>query len=169
MTLIIGIDPGINGGYAVWDTKGEIIAAYKMSDTYSDLVMSISSMKGNVESEKSIAYMEQLSTFMGRRAQHNALLFKSYGAWEMLCAALQIPLRLVPPKTWQEGVKVLSRPPKLIKTMSDSEQSAWYRQKKKAHKVLAARLFPHIKVTDYIADALLIAEYGRLKEAGKVF
>lgn len=161
MSIIIGVDPGVNGGFAIL-SQNEPAAAKKMPDTYSELVREIPRTAGV------IAYIEQLSIYMGRGVQNNATLFKNYGAWEMLFAVLHIPVRFVVPSTWQAGVGALKPPPKPVKLMTEKEHSAWYRAKKKANKILAARLFPQVKVTYDVADALLIAEYGRLKEEGKV-
>jgi Holliday junction resolvasome RuvABC endonuclease subunit len=59
----------------------------------------------------------------------------------LMCAG--IPVEEVTPQRWQKALGCL--------THGD----------KKVSKARAQQLFPGIKITNYIADALLIAEYGR--------
>lgn len=46
-----------------------------------------------------------------------------------------------------------------------TQKKAGNTAKKNTHKARAQELFPGLKITHAVADALLIAEYGRRKEA----
>ncbi|MCQ9208866.1 MAG: hypothetical protein NG712_05760, partial [Omnitrophica bacterium] len=68
---------------------------------------------------------------------------KNMGWWEGVLVALQIPFQRVYPLKWQTFMSCRTGGNKNIS------------------KARAQELFPKIKVTHAIADALLIAEYGR--------
>ena len=74
---------------------------------------------------------------------------KSYGNLEAFLVAAAIPFERVTPSVWQREFG-------LIKKKGET-----HTQKKNRHKSLAQELFPSVKVTHAVADALLIAEYGR--------
>lgn len=159
MSLIIGIDPGKSGGFAILNKEGQVVLAQKMPDTYQELLSLITPHKGVIAG----GIIEQLTVFMWRGVTNNGELMRNFGAWEMLLAALCIPSIQVPARTWQKELGLTSVSAKPISSMTDKEQTAWYKSKKIKNKVYAARLFTNVRVTNYIADALLIAEYGRRK------
>ena len=78
---------------------------------------------------------------------------KGYGNLEMALLALKIPTVSVTPQVWQKALQLGTR----SKTMSKTE---W----KNKLKAKAQQLFPYLKITLAISDALLICEYARIKE-----
>lgn len=85
------------------------------------------------------------------------ILYGRYQQARSFLIAAQIPFEDVPPKRWQKGLNI---PPK-AKGMKDTE---W----KNVLKSKAQQLFPEEKVTLANADALLLAEYCRRKQEGKL-
>jgi Holliday junction resolvasome RuvABC endonuclease subunit len=67
----------------------------------------------------------------------------SYGFLRGVLVALEVPFEAVTPAKWQRSMSCLTKGDKNVT------------------KARAQELFPEVKVTHAIADALLIAEYGR--------
>ena len=135
---IIGIDPGTNGGIA-WICNGKACAE-KMPDTLQDLwelVRDISMAepcRAVIESVSSSPQMGVVSAFTFGRG---------YGNLEMALTAAGIPFERVRPQAWQKALGCLTKGEKNIT------------------KAKAQEMFPALKITHAIADALLLAEYCR--------
>jgi hypothetical protein len=156
---IIGIDPGKAGGIAVFPSM-ELPFTFKMPPTMRDLFDELSSLDQILIH----AYLEHLHPMPAPKHDDDSnkrsytrgtvSAFKSgvgYGALQMALTACDIPYEIVSAAKWQRVIGVTV--PK-GKTMTAT-------QKKNMHKEKAQQLFPNLKVTHAIADALLIAEYGR--------
>lgn len=154
----LGIDPGKTGGIAWLDDDTGEMHAVKMPATYRDVWEAIrnpstpSHITDWVESSSIRATLE-LATGMikgARGVQGMVSLRESYGAcWAFLTAA-DFRLERVAPVKWQREFGLLRK----SKTETDT-------QKKNRHKAKAQELFPSVKVTHAIADAMLLAEYCR--------
>ena len=79
---------------------------------------------------------------------------EGFGILQGLLIANRIPFRRVAPRSWQAEFDIPKRNP-------DAPKSAF----KNVLKAKAQELFPEIKVTLALADALLIAEFCRRKYA----
>ena len=145
-TWILGIDPGSAGGLALIGQSGTVLA-YPMPDTRRDLQDGLSEFSHSIR----FAYVEKVRS-SPKMGVVSAFTFGcNYERVLMLCTCLYIPFEEVTPGTWQKGFALKkSRGLGLNPT-----------EKKNDHKRLAQELFPKLKVTHAIADALLIAEYGR--------
>ena len=73
------------------------------------------------------------------------------GGLRLALTAAGIPWQLATPQKWKRGVDGWLIAPKAAST-----------EKKRRAREVAARMFPHLRVTNATADALLIAEYARL-------
>lgn len=151
--MFLGIDPGVSGGVAWID--GHNINARKMPDTERDLWDLFSYLHG-LCTPQSIAYIERLGGMPrdenGRAKQSPTTMFKmgtSYGGLRMAIIGNAIPLEEVAATKWQ---------PMFSLTRTDKNESQT--DKKNRHKAKAQMLFPNMKVTHHISDALLIAEYA---------
>jgi crossover junction endodeoxyribonuclease RuvC len=134
----IGIDPGKSGGIAII-TPGGGAYAHKMPETDRDLLDLLSEFSA----DDNRAVLEQVHAMPGQGVTSTFTFGRGYGKLEMaLCAAL-IPFETVTPQKWQKLMGCLTKGDKNVS------------------KAAAQRLFPHLKVTHAIADALLIAEYCR--------
>jgi hypothetical protein len=144
MTTYIGIDPGCNGGIA-WITDGKACAE-KMPDTLQDLWDLIQSIGFEVPDFKPYevkAYIEQVSSSPQMGVVSAFSFGRGYGNLEMALTANAIPFERVRPQVWQKAMGCMTKGDKNVS------------------KRRAQELFPNIKVTHAIADALLIAEYNR--------
>ena len=143
--IIIGVDPGASGGIAVIASGWEYASALK-SLTLRETWLEIADFK--TENTK-MAYLEAVHS-MPRDGVRSAFSFgKSYGNLEAFLVAAEIPFERVTPSVWQKEFGLIKR------------KGETHTQKKNRHKSLAQEMFPSVKVTHAVADALLIAEYGR--------
>jgi hypothetical protein len=139
---IIGLDPGTNGGIA-WIVDGKPCAE-KMPDTLQDLwelIVSIS-MNAGCGGTGIHAYLEQVYSSPQQGVKSAFTFGNGFGHLEMALTAAGIPFTRVRPQIWQKELNCLTGGQKNIT------------------KQRAQELFPSIKVTHAIADALLIAKYG---------
>jgi hypothetical protein len=139
----IGIDPGVNGGIA-WISNGRPCAE-KMPDTLPDLwelLVSIS-MNAGTGGTGIKAYLESVHSSPQMGVKSAFTFGNGYGHLEMALTAAGIPFDRVRPQVWQKAMGCMTRGDKNVT------------------KAKAAEMFPTIRVTHAIADALLIAEYGR--------
>lgn len=134
----IGIDPGKSGGIAVITTDGAAYA-YRMPETDRDLL----DLLGDIGAEVSCAMLEQVHAMPGQGVTSTFTFGRGFGKLEMALCAARIPFELVTPQKWQKALGCLTKGDKNVS------------------KAAAQRLFPTLKVTHAIADALLIAEYCR--------
>lgn len=143
MNLIMGIDPGQSGGLAVLDltTGGEEPYVLPFNkETPADIVnilMSINEKKGLK------CYIENVHSMPKQGVASSFKFGKNFGLLIGALYASKIPFEFVAPQVWQRHLRCLSRGDKNVT------------------KTKAQQLFPNIKITHAIADALLIAEYGR--------
>ena len=136
MQDIIGIDPGKAGGIVRMSPTGEVIEAVKMPATVADIYLALDRGPARVwlEHVHSSPQMGVVSAFTFGRG---------YGQLEGVLQGLLLPYERVTPGKWQRAMGCLSKGDKNVT------------------KRRAQELFPQVKVTHAIADALLIAEYGR--------
>lgn len=134
----IGIDPGKSGAIAVIE-NGVAVDHIKCSETDHDL----SHFLRNYSQGDCHATIEKVSA-MPRQGVASTFKFgRSFGFLEGLLVAHLIPYELVTPQKWQTFMKCRSG--------GDKNMT----------KAASQRLWPDIKMTHAIADAYLIAEYGR--------
>ena len=139
----LGIDPGANGGIA-WISDGKPCAE-KMPETLADLwelVVSIS-MNTGTGGTGIRAYIEQVHSSPQMGVKSAFTFGNGFGHLEMALTAAGIPFERVRPQVWQKTLGCLTKGDKNV-------------SKRKAQE-----LFPSMKITHAIADALLLAEFGR--------
>lgn len=144
--IYIGIDPGQNGGYALiskggaetwpWDDREFILL---MNEYYES-------------TDEVVAVVEKVNAMPGQGVTSMFQFGKSAGFIEGVLRAYGIPYQLVPPRKWKKEFSL----------GSDKAQSI----------EVCKRLFPNVdlrrterckKDNDGMAEALLMAEYGRRK------
>lgn len=152
MTNFIGIDPGASGGMAcIHDAYLPEIVNFKHA-TETEIAVSLSAWRSQGDC---FAYLERVwaSRGSGDRTMGAATMFtfgQNYGFIRGVLIALHIPFEEVLPAKWQGEFS--------LKRTSKSESDT---AKKNRHKAKAQQLFPTVKLTHAISDALLITEYGR--------
>lgn len=143
--VYIGVDPGKTGGLvAIYPS---MVVTSKMPATELD-IWEWFSLDPEV---KPVAVIERVHTgYPGSNKSAVAKLWGSYTALRMALIGQEIPFEDVTPRAWQ---KALGIPPR-----GKTESKTQWKNRLKAK---AQQLFPKIKVTLDVADALLIAEYCR--------
>lgn len=155
--LILGIDPGSNGGIAVLDIDGNVVSLTKMPETPQDILDHLRKYCGSeLFNSEVVCYMEQVGQGMpGQSSKATATFARHCGHLEMALMALGIKTNTVTPNKWEKMYQ--------LGKSSDYSKTEW----KNRLKAKAQQLFPREKVTLAVADALLISEYGRKQEVGK--
>ncbi len=140
MKAYIGIDPGQSGGIALVQ-EGTPACAWKMPETERDVFDLIASLK-RWDDAPTMAVIEAVHS-MPRQGVASSFKFgRNYGGLRMALIGAGIPFREVTPGKWQKDMGCLSKGDKNVT------------------KAKAQQLFPHIKITHALADALLIAQWG---------
>ena len=150
--VAVGIDPGKSGGIALVYADGSA-EAHKMPETVADLVDLMRELwtRFSIENVPPVAWMEDVQPGGLHRGKEGSMGAKSaftfgrgVGQLEVACVAHGFRLERVRPQKWQQAIGCLTKGDKNVS------------------KAKAQELFPGVKkVTHAIADALLIAEYGR--------
>ena len=153
---IIGIDPGKSGGIAAVNGI-DIPAVWRMPETEGDLLdllrgLSVEGYRHAI-TEK-VAATPQMGTV-------SAFTFGyGYGCLRMAVLASGISLEPVAPGVWKKALGLAKHASGKVGSKSSAEKNATKRR--------AQELFPAVKVTHAVADALLLAEYGRRLRAGNL-
>lgn len=157
INCVIGVDPGANGGIAVF-VPGANAKAVKMPKDITDLRDFFAYY---AENYKPIVFLEKLSVRpddvaadgskpnMGKLYRIQKLM-ANYEHLKALVETSGIPYVMVHPMTWQTKLKLRIRGEKLEKA-----------ERKHRYQVKAGALYPEIKVTLWNADALLLMHFGR--------
>lgn len=135
----VGVDPGASGGMAVIWHDGQY-DAWKMPETEDDVVELLLELQS---ANELFAVLEKVHSMPKQGVASSFAFGVSYGGLRMALAALKIRREHVTPQKWQKELGCLTKGDKNVS------------------KRRAQELFPKIKVTHAIADALLIAEYAR--------
>ena len=142
----LGIDPGSSGGLAWVTSDGKVHAVRSMPNSDRELLNLLKTI-----APVKFAVVEKVGGYTGEGQPGSAMFNFGVGVGKILMAltALEIPFEQVMPQKWQK-VYSMSR-------KKGEKKTAW----KARLKEVAARLFPAVKVTLNISDALLISEYAR--------
>jgi len=145
--IVIGIDPGKSGGIASINDELRIMVA-KMPETSLDIYRLIDSLAGH----DAIAVIEKVGATPQMGVVSAFKFGRSVGELHMACLASELRILYVTPQKWQKEFSLLSK----ARGIGKGDTA-----KKNRNKAKAQELFPGIAITHAIADALLIAEYGR--------
>ena len=164
---IIGIDPGANGGLAVYikDKSRTILDVAKMPKDLSDLRDFFGYYKENYNP---IVFLEKLSVrpddvtadSEGVRMGKLYRIQKLMANYEHLKAILEttgVPYVLVHPFSWQTKLK--------LREKGKYEEKA---DRKRRYQRVAQANYPSVKVTLWNADAILIMHFGRYALANEM-
>ena len=141
------IDPGINGGIAAITIKSqeettEVMRFPKnLQDAWEFLIDSFASGR-----DASI-YVEHVHSFPGQGVASTFTFGRNLGQWEGLISASGCPMNFVSPRKWMDFYNTKKR-------LTRKERKRYLRG-------AAEELFPNVKMTFNISDALLIANYGK--------
>lgn len=146
--IYIGIDPGLNGGIAVLDPDGYVLATAKMPSTPQDVLDFFGHDYPEIPTDRrrpatAFAIIERVHSSPQMGVTSAFTFGKGYGMLIMALTASKVPFDEVAPRVWQRCMTCLSGGDKNVT------------------KNRAQQLFPLQKVTHAKADALLLAEYCR--------
>jgi len=171
MTYIIGIDIGVTGGIAYLGTQQPLASVEPMPVAeiqhgkhvrhILDTGSLVEKLKPFSERNTQVFYEEMRIQpgGLGQSAMGAAAYGRMLGAIEAICLCLGLPCTAVSPKDWQR---------EMLAGMNTTDR----RGRKLASIARAHQLFPGVslrptekckKDSDGMADAVLIAEYGRRK------
>lgn len=141
MEYIIGIDPGVSGGCAVLTPDSTVLIFSKFQDkTPTDIVTLFKDIPGGV------VYIERVHSMPKQGVRSTFTFGQNYGMLLGIVYTKGFKINHVQPLKWQTVLGCKSKGDKNV-------------TKRKAQE-----LFPSLTITHAIADALLIAEYGRRQE-----
>jgi hypothetical protein len=166
-TAFVGVDPGVGGGLVMLraELSGEVTAeAVAMPDAERD-VWDWVMVRSCAFDHRVFACVELVGGWVGSHGRGEdddgtasnpgSAMFtfgQSYGALRMALVAAGVPFEAVRPQAWQRALGLRTRE-------RGEKTNAW----KNYLKGRAQALFPQLRVTKAVADALLIAEYCRRK------
>ncbi len=153
MGIIIAVDPGTKGGICIM--KQDTITLLALSKlTWPDVaahIFSTISYSGEF-TFKAKAYIEDVHAMPKQGVTSTFKFGEAYGKLQGILTAYSIPFERVRPQVWQKAIGFKSK------------KGATKTEHKRGLKELAQELYPQQKLTNEVADALLIAEYARRKE-----
>lgn len=149
MTATLGIDPGVRGGLAVLRVDGSVRATlpFRPGMTHEQLVCVVATGVEQLRGEGSRSvYVEKVGYIRGDGGQGAFTFGRVDGLIRGALIALGFPPESVAPMQWQAALGCLSGGNKNVTKRRAQEQ------------------WPSVKWTHAIADAALIAEYGRRRQ-----
>ena len=156
--IYIGIDPGSAGCAVAIDKEGKFISMIRFNTaTHADIAKFFQGLV--FDSGGSIScLLEQVGIMPGEGVSSAFTFGKNVGLMEGMLIALGISYETKIPRTWQKifGIQPRFKPKKGETGVEESKTEF-----KRRVRGYAERLFPDVKMTNDVADALLIAEAGR--------
>jgi hypothetical protein len=153
--IYIGIDPGVSGGIATIDEKGRVLGVEKLPELEHEILAALTKFiePGQAQSPRR-AMLERVIPFSRPGAKIGVVSSftsgKGYGKLLMALTATFTPFDEVMPQKWQAALGCRSG------------------GNKNVTKRRALQLWPTMKITHAYADALLLAEYCRRVDQGKL-
>ena len=145
--IFLGADPGKSGAIAAIDESGNHIEHIENSETEADVSEFLLHIYCDNKCPRGAldlrAILEQVSAMPKQGVSSTFKFGQSYGFLRGLLIVHGIPFETVTPAKWQLVMRCRSKGDKNVT------------------KARAQELFPQVKVTHAIADALLLAEYCR--------
>jgi len=136
--MILGIDPGQSGGFALLSEDLAVRAVHAYAHSTPSEIVQIIDTKIITR-----AFLEEVHAMPKQGVVSVWKFGQNFGWWLGVLTTLKIPFDKVTPMKWQTAMR--------CRTKGDKNIS----------KARAQELFPGVKMTHAVADALLIAEYGR--------
>lgn len=147
--IAIGIDPGQGGGIA-WVSSAGLVVANKMPSTVGDIVEMLGLFRPREDAGPFFAFIESVHAMPKQGVSSTFKFGQNFGTLLGILSALGIPYERVTPGKWQKEFGLIRR-----------DKNETITAKKNRHKAKMQELFPGVKATHAIADAVLIAEYCR--------
>ena len=158
MSRYVGVDPGASGAIAVVNGAGVLLGTIKLDAQAVDVWAFLSAVDGAMG-----AVLEKVSSSPQMGVASAFSFGQSYGMVRAFLVAAAVPFEEVTPASWRAAMHCKGTG----KSVMGAEHNARRKENKAITKAKAMELFPRAKVTDAIADALLLAEYARRLAAAR--
>lgn len=135
----MGVDPGKSGAMALIDGEGEHVSTFKLKETPRDVWDWLKEFRDSV----SYCVLEKVNAMPKQGVSSSFKFGENFGFCQGLLIASEIRFELSRPQRWQKSLGCLTRGDKNVT------------------KERAQQMFPEVKITHALADALLIAEFAR--------
>tara|TARA_Y100001968_G_C19241580_1_gene659704 strand:+ start:337 stop:891 length:555 start_codon:yes stop_codon:yes gene_type:complete len=148
--IFIGIDPGKNGGVAVLNEimDGDPVICFRCPKNPRDMAFSLmSTIPTNVPYDDVIVLIEFVHAMPMNGVVSMFSFGQNLGQWEGILGSLELDPIYAGPRTWMSHYDCKPRMDK--------------KDRKRYLRGIAEELFPNIKMTFNISDALLIANYNK--------
>lgn len=161
--IMLGVDPGVSGAIAL------VVGCDANTNKLKDLTERETWLIfDGIASAVDHAYIEKVGPGKGEGVRSVWTFSGSYHGLRMALIASGIPWEEVTPQKWQDAFGLKGKTAQEKRLIEQGKTSQANTSKKNRHKAKAEQLFPGIKITHAIADALLIAEYGRRVRTGQL-
>ena len=147
---VLGIDPGLNGGWALLDENGTLETFSFSNKSEKEISNSLSLVRPDY------AFIEQVHAAPGQGVSSMFTFGRAYGFVRGVLASRCIDFDSITPQAWQRLLRIPNRNGKT------------YSEHKRLLKDLASKLYPNHKITLANADAILIAHAGMTLKIGKL-
>lgn len=149
---VIGIDPGKQGGIAIYTKEDGMVRTVRMPADTEDLA---ELMRYYVENFHPVAFLEKLNLHKDDARVPGKIfgIEKLIGNFNQLRVTMEVvgvPFCMVHPISWEYRLGLREKGRRESKT-----------ERKRRYQSVAARMYPGNKVTLWNADALLIMTFGR--------
>ena len=148
--IVIGIDPGASGAMAYLDGKTVVVVRFNKM-TEHDIANQFKLLKAS--GREVIVMLESVHSFPGQGVVSTFKFGMGFGFLKGCLAATTIPYRLVIPMRWQREIGIQKR--------GKTETKSAFKLRMKG---FAQRLYPEMKITADMADAILIMHYALTKK-----
>tara|TARA_Y100000310_G_scaffold277397_1_gene295110 strand:- start:457 stop:1002 length:546 start_codon:yes stop_codon:yes gene_type:complete len=148
--IFIGIDPGKNGGAAVINEvpDHETTISFRCPKTPTEMAYTlVSTIPENISYEDVRVTVEHVHAMPANGVVSMFSFGQNLGQWEGILGAFELNVDYVGPRTWMQHY--------------DCKPNMERRERKRYLRGLAEKIFPNIKMTFNVSDALLIANYNK--------
>tara|TARA_R100000664_G_scaffold8968_1_gene14780 strand:- start:7555 stop:8007 length:453 start_codon:yes stop_codon:yes gene_type:complete len=143
--ITIGIDPGKSGGIAIIKEEGIIAKSTPKEATGMARILRNVQNEAHIDSENINIFIENVHAFPTDSRSGAFKFGTNFGLWLGILGAYNLDYERVSPRKWMSDFAPLPKIKKERKTML---------------KQIAQDMFPDIKVTYKVSDAILIAVWG---------
>ena len=148
--IFIGIDPGKNGGAAVINEipDYETVISFRCPNTVNKMAYSLmATIPENVSYDNVLVTVEHVHAMPNNGVVSMFSFGQNLGQWEGILGSFELNVKYTGPKTWMHHY--------------DCKPGMDRKDRKRYLRGIAENLFPNIKMTFNISDALLIANYNK--------
>jgi|19_taG_2_1085344.scaffolds.fasta_scaffold125084_1 crossover junction endodeoxyribonuclease RuvC len=148
--IFIGIDPGKNGGVAIINEipNHEAVVSFRCPKTPVEMAFSLAStIPTDISYENVLVTVEHVHAMPKNGVVSMFSFGQNLGQWEGILGAFELNVTYAGPKTWMYHY--------------DCKPNMERRERKRYLRGLAEKLFPNVKMTFNVSDALLIANYNK--------